>query len=799
MAHAAIAEEATLLIYLENPQNDRLSEYLKHADDATRKLKQENGVPHALWRWIEGLRKRRSERAEDRIWKRTAEELIRRAPHLPHPRPRSLPRLPALRISGAARIVGATLALCTALPVMAFIAPAQTDAAVAGLVRVVAPSTDEMWARTVTRLDCALHVPVQGADGRIAAWLRTAPDCSDPGAAPEAGETATPSLVTAEIDPAQIARFGPVIMVVEGYHAGPGTILSTDIRGLLRAIRSIVTGGRRIGGSTGMLSGFEVLDDAQAKTLTVTDKLGYMMQVMRLAAGPLRDTAARNRFVALTMPAALHRGGPRSGLAVAGGMLPKAVFGKEDFADLDLAELCILVSGYKRPILLPAIGAGMQTQRRAEKRFEDVRRRADERCIGKLEQDGRISPAEASAARKALAALVLPVAERRGAPGLQGARSLIVEALALEPGGEADEPLHATIDPAAQALLSRAVARLDRRIDASGEGVACLIDCDRQTRRADVLAIAMRLGTAADRIVAAYQNRHGLWHGPTRAAPDGGLERSTPHRALASIMKAMIAPVLVAHDIDTVCRRSWDGLQDFDGDTGTDDCTAADGHLSLPEVLARSSNLGIAEAVRIVGVRAVTDWIERLGGAPTEARPSRRAIATGTAPPLSPEYAMRALSAMARGIEGEIATAQTPRILSGGGDSVALPPKMIAGTRRGALATALAAPIADPSGTLAALAPALAARGCDAGSSWGKTGTSETADPTGRGVRDRLVMLHAVCRGVPYGVFAMIGSPEINAPLRGITSAHVRTLALAALDAAMAADIHTTQGGQQDD
>ncbi|MCH2164708.1 MAG: hypothetical protein MK098_08650 [Marinovum sp.] len=73
-----------------------------------------------------------------------------------------------------------------------------------------------------------------------------------------------------------------------------------------------------------------------------------------------------------------------------------------------------------------------------------------------------------------------------------------------------------------------------------------------------------------------------------------------------------------------------------------------------------------------------------------------------------------------------------------------------------------------------------------------KTGSSETADEAGTGISDRYIALQVTYPDATgemrdIAVFTMVGSPQIDVPLTGVTAGDVRALALETLDAGLAA------------
>jgi hypothetical protein len=665
----------------------------------------------------------------------------------------------------------------------AYVAPAATERLLQPMMQVAPLPRAEAEAR-VAALDCATRVPVTG-NGEILGHMPARTGCGAPG--DRTAELFHPSLLTAYIYNGA-AQYLEILDLVEGRSFGGGALYGFNFTGAARVVHTAVVDGQLIGGSTPWTSAIETLADQQAQSRSVSDKLHAIALGAALSSGLLRDTAARTDFIIRATPAALHLSGPHAGLAIAGGLLPGAVFGKTGIDTLGLGQMCLLAAAAKSHILLPGPRPSARDVLRAESRLIRVKARAEERCVAVLERAGQHTPAQITQARDEIAAYALPTSTALAGPPA-GLHRILADAARLAP------VTGATIDTqmshAGQASLVRAEAALRADLGQrpgmrAGDGL-CSNDCAPDDVRLDTLAVTVRKGTEGLDIVAATASRHGLFHGKIETIGDT-VRRGTPTRGIASLVKALAVPSLMHSGVGSLCRRAWAGIRDRTR-PGTD-CSQPSHFVTVTDMVGRSLNTAFADAIDRVGLETIVTGLENLGGTvavePTAAE-TRRSLATGTALQMSPEVAIHAFATVAAGTTGAVTALLAGPSLHAASNNLsplADPSEGFTGNQRARLAQVLAAPLA-PGGTVHAMRRKLTEMGCDGDTMMGKSGTSEAIGPTGFEIRDRLVILETRCGGHDYVTFAMIGSPEIDTPAP-LKTADPQRLAIAALSAAIA-------------
>ncbi|MGR3503941.1 hypothetical protein [Pseudaestuariivita sp.] len=679
-----------------------------------------------------------------------------------------------VRVAALSLMVGST-----ALAAGAYVAPGTTGRIFAAIVT-SAPLADEGPRTRLDSLDCATFVPVLDRNDALLGYGPKKAGCGAPG--DRTANRFTPSLVTAALPPDQVDRYARIIAVVEGASTGGGTLGGINLTGLARAAKGAATGDR-IGGSSGFVSAYEVAGDEQALSRGVGDKLATLRDAALLATGTLSDAQIRD-FVTRGLPAAIEFSGPRAGLALAGGILPQAVFGVDGFEDLGDGHLCLLAAAAKKHIILPGPDATQAHQIQAEDRLEWVKQRARNRCVQAGLHDGVLTPAQATVALAEIDAYKLPVGTQAliSPPGLG---IVLADAAGLS---AATGPIRTQMSRDGQDLLVAEIGALRRDIAPRLATGLCATNCIEGEERLDVLAAIARIDANAMPITAFSASRHGLWHGPLVAAAGaapGDAVRGTPKRAIASLAKALALPALIHSGVDLICRRDWANIRDR-GQRGMA-CDAPGAMVTLPVIVGRSLNTAFAEAIRVAGTDTVVAGLEALGGhVPsygTEAQ-LRRALATGTALGMSPEGAMRAFATLVAAAE-DSGSVPGPSLHAASVDlpSLPAPETGFSGNERVRLAEALGAAIHRSGGTLYRLREPLIEMGCDAHSLFGKTGTSEATTPTG--VRDRMAIVHATCGGVSQVAMVVIGSPDIDRPADGTHARDVERLILTSFRAGL--------------
>lgn len=677
--------------------------------------------------------------------------------------------------------------------------PRHTEALALAAVKAVSVG-GAAWADEIQlKLDCAKRRRVVDQAGLHLGWLRPATACVRRGEA-----TAEPAFRTAALAPDEAARFAEIVAVVEGEHrAGPATLAGVNLLGLARAVAALpamfLGEGALVGGSNGMLTGLKNVN-GEPGSLPLGRRLTYLWLTMKLAAFSTIDDAARDQWVALTLPAARGGSGSAFGPPVAGGLLPRVVFGKDSFADLSTGELCVLAAALRRNLLIVSSASPDGAREAARERAQEVRARAIERCVEPLLESGRVSADAAEAMRADIAALAFPVGQDAAQvnPDLDlkqsvpGARSLIADYVALAPPADDGAPIFVTLDRSVQARLSGWMAGFESRLVGKLSRELCLAFCGPNEMAPDLMAVVVELDDAGHgEIVAAFQNKASLFIGPTEIDGHGRAGPIAPTRSLGSAPKLLVAPLALMEGLGAICKRERGDLREADGSRGAD-CSDPAQFMSLPTLIARSSNLGYAEVIDRIGPATVSEWLALLG-ATVQPRPSDaaliRSIATGENAVITPQRYLQALAALARGATGRAPSAARATLFAG------VPPLLdarldLSDDKRARVglveaAPVFRAPIFDRRGTLRNLRDPLLGLGCRLSHLFGKTGSSDAAGRFRRGVRDKIVALYASCRGREFVLFALVGSPRVEIAVGRVQTRDVGAFALAALDAAL--------------
>lgn len=702
----------------------------------------------------------------------------------------SLPR----RLRRAAALVFFLLALPVPLVTATFVYSDEVERRTGDVVSAILGG-DDVTREMSERLACATRGRIADLSGQTVGWIPVSSGCALPGQSPAGGQIASPHLWTSPIeDNDSLELLGPAIAALEGDHSGSGTLFALNARGLvrvlLREVRRIWAPGlARQGGSTAVLSGFETLRDMHGRSMTAHEKLGHMRDMVAYVAANLPHGVERDRFAAMTNPVILIHGGSAGGMSVSGAIALEALFGRRHLQAQ--WEACLFASAFYLQIGLPGTNApvdvAMQRNEIFQKRLSTAKERADGDCLTRLEKKGLLSTAEAETERRHLEDFSPQQSywTNGTAQRLPGAFAALHDHRML--AGAENNTTHTHLTSYAQWELSAAVNALrDRTSQVIGEGL-CYSDCDSDEHVVDILAVAVELRDGEENVAAIYQTRSGLFHGPL-TSDDAGWVRGEVTRGLGSLPKLYVALHLAAKGITRLCPRDALGLRDADGSAPAD-CDDPAQWLNLQEAMARSSNRALAEGIRLVGLRAITEGMRSLGAEVANGQLHRR-IVTGIGVPNSPERFLRFLAALARGRDGQAPIAGLPQISVALRKAIlALPEELFEGDMT-LLREVLAAPVLHRRGTLRALHKPLVVRGCDMASIIAKSGTSETSDPAGTGVRDRYIAVRAICIdrvGVPrdMATFVMVGSPRIDVPLEGVTADDVRALTLGTLDAGL--------------
>lgn len=704
------------------------------------------------------------------------------------------------------RKIAASIALFAALPVSVLAAAfAFSDIVEQATQNMVSGALNghEVVDEVSIALACASRARVVDATRQSASWIPVADGCLQPGEIPDERETLTPHLMTSSIqDDRTVELLAPAIAALEGSHNGPGTLYALNARGLgrvvLREVQRLWSPDlARFGGSTAVLSGFETLRDMHGRRLTEAQKIQNMRDMVALVATSLPQGIERDRFAASTNPVLLIHSGPAGGMSVSGEMAMEALFGRPHIETE--WEACLFAAAFYTQIVIPAPSARPEAASVRHDLFLSslaaAKGRADDDCLTRLEEEGQLTDDAAETARQALAEFLPHVSVWTHGTGthLPGAFAALRDyRLLLGPEAGTAETY---LDPTAQRMLSRAVEDVRNRTASSIGEELCHTVCDNGQHSVDVLAVAVEFDDESENVVAIHQSRGGLFHGPVVPSEDAYV-RGEVTRSLGSLPKLYLGLRLAAEGITHLCPRNALGLSDADGAPAAD-CSDRAQWLTLEESIARSSNRALAEGIRILGVPTVLEGMQDLGAQIADEE-DRRRIVTGVGVPNSPERFIRFLTALGRGIDGRPAFGYLPQISAGPRQGFMDLPAELFTAHPALLRDVLAAPVMHPQGTLRDLREPLTQRGCDMASIIGKTGSSETADEAGTGIRDRYIALQVTCpdaNGVmrDIAVFTMIGSPQIDIPLTGVTAADLRTLALETLDSGLAAAAADTQ------
>lgn len=696
----------------------------------------------------------------------------------------------APKASIARRIAVPTVTFVGLLPALATVLhltfPTMSEAAMAAVVNSFRGSEiEKAHAAVEGRLACSMHTLVTDNAGTSQVFWGPEEGCPLFSDGFGQGE-----LRTASISPAAAERYASIIEVLEGEHrAGRSTILGINLKGLLRALKNrverMVVEAPRQGGSPPILSAVEVLFGAQVG-VSSEQKIEMMEVTALLSAGPLADDAARDQFVTTVLPVAIGASGSKFGPQIAGGMVPVVVFGKRDFSELELFELCVAAAAIKRPIMVVGPATNADGRVKAAERLQYVKARAHSQCLTPLLDQGEIDQNEFDdqlgklrgwEMQSSLAsASVNPTDFQDTLPGLY---TLVSDQLRLEPelAMSGELRLHTTSE--GQHRLTEAVQVVLDKHAASPDG---------GTHDLDAMSVAIRHESGSPVIVAAYQNRRDLWFGKIEEIGDEAF-RGVPTRSVASTLKGLLVPQFLLSGVtDAICRRAVHGFQDANGYQG-DDCSDPAKLRPLETIIGESSNLGTAEAILRSGVDQIGDWLEELGASiqpqPTETL-TAVGFTTGSKAVLSPERLARGYVALARGTWGDTPTASDPTLFAGQiGEELDLTQFGISEVDWGRVGTVLEAPMNSSTGTLRKMSQFVRSLGCDLESVVSKSGTSESTFENAQGeqkdVRDRLVVLSAQCDGTAYTVVSIVGTQDIGTPLRSIDAFDVMMLAATTL------------------
>ena len=370
-----------------------------------------------------------------------------------------------------------------------------------------------------------------------------------------------------------------------------------------------------------------------------------------------------------------------------------------------------------------------------------------------------------------------PRLDRRDRHLLPGARLIMQDAVDGFENPPDSGRLVTTLDPESQARFHEDVQALVSSTDWSASALCPPWGaCPEGRERVDILTVVLEDLGQSEEMRLGYATRPKLWQGPV-----------TVTRSLGSVPKLLMVPHFSSRGVDTLCRRQWADLHDGDFG-GYSDCTLPAAQLSLSDVVGQSDNLGYADALRAAGFDGSLEYLRGLGftvPASADKIETQRQVATNTSVVAPPAIAARALTAISRGAQGQPPVARAVTPFGPGEAEIDLRELGVGDAAWQQIRSALGGAL-DGGGTLNALAPQLARRGCDLSKTYAKTGTSEATRETGeRRVRDRLIFLRTTCGGRALTVVTLVGSPRIDVPLTQISGGDMRRLTLNALDAVL--------------
>lgn len=635
-------------------------------------------------------------------------------------------RAPLAAMPKLRRALMAGMILAGALPAAAFIAPQQTDMVIGAIYRSL-PTPDKVR-DVVTNAACAKFVAVQNQDETVG-YIPAKNDCID-----RHFRTVPPSATAAHEQALADAA-------IEGDIAGPGTVLSISLPGLARAVYYKATGRARIGGTSPLQSAIEATAGSPGG-LGLLEKLRFTFWVApSFTANHLASVEDREVWTTAMLTCA--KGMPFTG----GGFTPVAgdlcgyVVGADTLEGLQPAQRCVIAALRKHPLAMPGPDAGIDALREYQTAWQNAKRRADDKCLGRLLEGSYLDEQ-----RALLATLRAPdpavfrnleSSLHRMFPNAAGYLGERMRAGAGERGQVATSIL-----PAAQVDLARLITerigglagRISPELCIPGSGGcadALMLDV------AVLVAELLDDGQLVTRAI--YQSRAGL------------LVQDASVRSMASTTKAMMVPLLLSHGIDRLCRAATPDLRDFGGPAGGS-CSDQDNWMSIETALARSSNLAFFWGLRQIPDDAFIAWLDAFG---FDIKPGasltelRRGVIIGNLATITPDRLIRGFAAITSG--------QAVR----GPDSVAsLDLGEIYSGNVLARATAVLSAPAQSGGTASALEPLLAEAGCDFITA--KTGTADTNDGV---ARDRLLIAGTVCSGRRFFSFTLVGAPRVNLKL----------------------------------
>lgn len=650
-----------------------------------------------------------------------------------------------------ARPVLSLLVLLIFMPFgLAFAAPGVLERVYAPILRVLPES--RVVAQTRANVACSELTAYSGRDGGIVDVAPRTPEC------PSHHETVPVSLETALLQM-------PMMAAVEGDFDGPGRVLTLDFEGLARSVYYRFDVGGTPPDQTAIEYAYGLFDDGENPIRYTLRKLAMTFyHAPQYAARYLPTVEERVQFAVSHM-------GCANGVRYTGPTIPPvaghfcaALVGETTLDHLSLAQRCLIEGARAGQVRVPGPHASAERiQETYIASWETARRRAIDTCVPDL-----LEGVELDAAVAELEAMRPPSLEwlraflRGEADPVPGASSF--HAVILPEGGES--PLSAEAQQALQAEVADELAHLDLRF-ANGLCPPSAPDCA-DADMLDVGIVVVPFGTdGATRPAAIYQSRANL----LTTVED-------PLRSQASLVKALLVPLLVQFGVTDLCRQYVGVLQDAGGYMGRD-CGTDPEVLSLSSALGQSSNLAFLDGLNDIPDDALRGYLDTFGFRGHEDLSGlalRRAVLIGDQVTISVDAMIAAFMTLSTGTPMVGPFRTDPRMAEPVPASTFFDASVLA-TAQGVLAESGT----SPGGTARHAAQDAALLGCRFWNA--KTGT---ADGNNGLARDRLLIGVVTCGARSALVYGVIGSPDPARDLGDtITAREVNRLIVRAAMAAL--------------
>jgi len=652
------------------------------------------------------------------------------------------------------------LSLCVLmmfLPVgLAFAAPSVLERVSGAILRVLPES--RVVAQIHANATCAERTAYLDRAGGIVDVAPPTSDCSS------LHGTVPVSLTTA------LAQ-APMMVAVEGRFDGPGRVLTLDLEGLARSVYYRFDVGGTPPDQTAIEYAYGLFDGEHyvLRKLAMT-----FFHAPQYAARYLPTVEDRVQFAVSHMGCANGVGNTGPTISPVAGHFCAALVGETSLDQLSLAQRCLIEGARAGQVRIPGPRASAELiEETYVASWETARSRAIEYCVPELLDGSARTEAVAELEAMRPPSLDWLRAFLRGeADPVPGASSF--HAAILPDGG--DSPLNPEAQRALQAEVADEIAQLDLQF-ANGLCPPDAPDCA-DADMLDVGIVVIPFGTGgALRPMAIYQSRAHL----LTTVED-------PLRSQASLVKALLVPLLVQFGVTDLCREYVGVLQDAGGYLGRD-CAADPEALSLASAMGRSSNLAFLYGLNDIPDDALRRYLDTLGFRGHEDLSGlalRRAVLIGDQVTISVDAMIAAFTTLAAGSPTFGPFGTDPRVAEPVPASAFFDASVLA-TAQGVLADSGT----SPGGTARHAAQEAALLGCRFWNA--KTGT---ADGDNGLARDRLLIGVVTCGARSALVYGMLGSPDPDRDLgstltaRAVNRLIVRA-GIAALRGLHAGDLNT--------